>query len=69
MLSNSMNEIYVENMEAASSSESLEVMGMESVPVTTMEDLSVAFACAGTFGTMGCAGGCIGTLGTFGCAG
>lgn len=55
MLSNSMNETCVEDLEAA--------------PVAAMEEQVIAFACAGTLGTMGCAGGCIGTFGTFGCAG
>ncbi|OYP55489.1 hypothetical protein CIK91_06430 [Segatella bryantii] len=64
-----MNEIYVENMEVATSSEPLEVMDLEAAPVTTMEDQSVAYACAGTLGTLGTFSGCIGTLGTYGCAG
>ena len=69
MLTNPMNETFVEEMEIASSSESMEVMNMEAAPVATMEDQAVAFACCGTLGTLGTAGGCIGTLGTLGCAG
>lgn len=69
MLSNSMNETFVENMEATSSSESMEVMNMEAAPAAAMDERVVAFACAGTLGTLGTVCGCIGTLGTFGCAG
>ncbi len=69
MLTKSMNETFVEEMEIASSSESMEVMDMEAAPVATMVEQDVVFACCGTLGTLGTAGGCIGTLGTLGCAG
>lgn len=69
MLTKSMNETFVEGMEIASSSESMEVMNMEAASVATIVDQDVALACCGTLGTLGTVGGCIGTLGTFGCAG
>lgn len=72
MLTKSMNETFVEEMEIASSSESMEVMNMEAALVATMavsDQDTVVFACCGTLGTLGTAGGCIGTLGTLGCAG
>ena len=59
MLTKSMNETFVEEMEITSSSESAD----------TMVEQDFALACCGTLGTLGTASGCIGTLGTFGCAG
>lgn len=69
MLTKTMNETFVEEMEIASSSGSMEVMNMEATSVATMAEQDVVLACCGTLGTLGTAGGCIGTLGTFGCAG
>lgn len=66
MLTKSMNETFVEEMEITSSSESMEVMNMEAAPGDTTVEQDFALACCGTLGT---ASGCIGTLGTFGCAG
>ena len=56
MLTKSMNETFVEEMEITSSSESMEVMNMEAAPGDTMVEQDFALACCGTLGTFGCAG-------------
>ena len=68
MLTKSMNETFVEEMEITSSSESMEVMNMEAAPGDTVVEQDFALACCGTLGTLGTASGCIGTLCTFGSA-